>query len=200
MDTRSIPRRTRRSSQSGMSVVRAGLLTGLVGAGAVALWLLLVDTVLGQPLATPALLGSTLLGIGTAGEPATGLVVVAAYSAFHVALFSAVGVGIVWFARLTTRFPSLLYPGTVLFAFLEVGFLLMVSVFAPEVIGELAPINLTVANAIAALAMGVFVWRTSPALRRSLRLRPLGALDEPLLAPAVVPSRSATKADGRYHA
>ena len=39
-------------------ILREGFIAGLIGAGAVALWFLIVDTIAGRPFFTPAMLGS----------------------------------------------------------------------------------------------------------------------------------------------
>src|SRR5207245_10649850 len=41
-------------------ILREGFIAGLIGAGAVALWFLIVDTVAGRPFFTPAMLGSAV--------------------------------------------------------------------------------------------------------------------------------------------
>ncbi len=41
-------------------MVREGLVAGLLGAGAVAVWFLLIDAITGRPLYTPAVLGSVV--------------------------------------------------------------------------------------------------------------------------------------------
>ena len=39
-------------------ILREGFIAGLIGAGAVALWFLIVDMIAGRPFFTPAMLGS----------------------------------------------------------------------------------------------------------------------------------------------
>src|SRR6059058_5833825 len=41
-------------------ILREGFIAGLIGAGAVALWFLIVDTIAGRPFFTPAMLGSAV--------------------------------------------------------------------------------------------------------------------------------------------
>jgi len=41
-------------------IMREGFIAGLIGAGAVALWFLIVDVIAGRPFFTPAMLGSAV--------------------------------------------------------------------------------------------------------------------------------------------
>src|SRR5437762_123646 len=41
-------------------ILREGFIAGLIGAGAVALWFLIVDVIAGRPFFTPAMLGSAV--------------------------------------------------------------------------------------------------------------------------------------------
>src|SRR5207247_4816063 len=73
-------------------ILREGFIAGLIGAGAVALWFLIVDTVAGRPFFTPAMLGSAVFwGVH---DPA--LVVIEysriiGYTMIHVSAFLIVG-------------------------------------------------------------------------------------------------------------
>ena len=75
------------------SVVYEGLMTGLIGAGAVAAWFLVVDTVSGRPFFTPAVLGSAMFfGLREASAVTIGVQAVAAYTVVHVIAFFAMGI------------------------------------------------------------------------------------------------------------
>jgi hypothetical protein len=74
-------------------ILLEGLVAGLIGAGAVAAWFLIVDTIGGRPFFTPAVLGSAATtGLRDPSEVVIGFQSVAAYTAFHVLAFFAVGV------------------------------------------------------------------------------------------------------------
>src|SRR5207237_708962 len=45
-------------------ILREGFIAGLIGAGAVALWFLIVDVIAGRPFFTPAMLGSAAFWLG----------------------------------------------------------------------------------------------------------------------------------------
>ena len=42
------------------SIVRDGLVAGLIGAGGVAIWFLVIDAISGRPFFTPSVLGSAM--------------------------------------------------------------------------------------------------------------------------------------------
>ena len=73
-------------------ILREGFIAGLIGAGAVALWFLVVDVIAGRPFFTPAMLGSAVFwGVR---DPA--LVVIEysriiGYTMIHVSAFIIVG-------------------------------------------------------------------------------------------------------------
>ena len=75
------------------SVLREGVLAGLSGAAAIAIWFLLLDTMRGAPLATPALLGSHLLqAVGVGSTSVRIATQVLSYTVVHFGLFILVGI------------------------------------------------------------------------------------------------------------
>ena len=63
------PSQAEESSQASRDVTRLyqeGLIAGLVGAATVAIWFLIIDTIQGRPLYTPAVLGAALFHRGAA--------------------------------------------------------------------------------------------------------------------------------------
>ena len=74
------------------SVLREGLLAGLAGAAAVALWFFVHDLLAGEPLRTPALLGAALFG-GIRQPSAAGVhaALVLKYTVVHVVVFALFG-------------------------------------------------------------------------------------------------------------
>ncbi len=133
--------------------------SGAIGGAVVALFFLLVDSLNGQPLFTPTLMGSVLFG-GVAAEAVTDvrLDMVAWYSVVHVAVFGALGLGIAFLVReveLHSRHPGLLF--LVLFLIFEVGFLVAAWVFLPGVVAQLGASVVALANLLAAGAMALFL-------------------------------------------
>ena len=73
-------------------VFKGGLIAGLVGAGTIALWFLIIDMGRGQPFFTPGALGSALfLGSSDPSAVNVSLATVAGYSILHIGAFFATG-------------------------------------------------------------------------------------------------------------
>lgn len=69
-------------------VIREGVAVGLIGAGSIGAWFLLVDIIAGRPFFTPAILGSAVFF--DLRDPATvtiGVQPVLAYTAVHILVF-----------------------------------------------------------------------------------------------------------------
>lgn len=146
-----------------------GLIVGLVGAGAVAGWFLLVDIASGRPLYTPAALGSALfLGAEGPAEVQRSVPIVIAYSVVHALAFWAAGALLVWVARQVERIPQLAYLVLLALILLEaVSFGVLVAV-GEWVLGSLSVWSIGVGNLLAVLAMAGWVWRTRPELREGV--------------------------------
>lgn len=155
-------------------VLARGLVTGLIGAIAVAVWFFVLDLAAGAPLRTPAALGSLLL-LGAAGpaEVTVSFGLVATYTVVHFAAFVVAGVVLVALAEQVERAPAMallvVLAGIVLEG-LVVGTL---AVGAEWVLGTLGWWSVVVGNLISVLAMGWQVWRTHPSLQRRLLHEPL---------------------------
>ncbi|HUF25770.1 MAG TPA: hypothetical protein VMM18_02215 [Gemmatimonadaceae bacterium] len=150
----------------GHSVVREGAIAGAIGASAVAVWFLVVDIIAGEPLYTPALLGRalfSLFGPVPAGE--TAALHIVGYTIFHFAAFVAVGMLVVRMVHWAHSEPSVLAGFLMLFVAFQLGFYGFVTLLAQQdVLGALAWWQIGAANLIAALFMGIYIWRTHPAL------------------------------------
>ena len=146
-----------------------GLVTGLVGAAAVAVWFFGLDLAVGAPLRTPAALGSALL-LGAAGPGAVPVTfgIVATYTVVHVAAFIVAGVVLVALAEQVERVPAMALVVALAFIVLEALMLATLSVSADWVLGTLGWWSVAVGNLVAVLAMGWQVWRTHPGLQRRL--------------------------------
>jgi hypothetical protein len=155
-------------------VVARGLVTGLIGAIAVAAWFFVLDLAAGAPLRTPAALGSALL-LGAAGpaEVAVSLGLVATYTVVHFAAFAVAGLVLVALAEQVERAPAMALLVVLAGIVLEGLVVATLATGAEWALGTLGWWSVVVGNLIAVLAMGWQVWRTHPTLRRRL-------LDEPL--------------------
>ena len=160
-------------------IMREGFIAGLIGAGLVALWFLIVDVIAGRPFFTPAMLGSAVFwGVR---DPA--LVVVEysriiGYTMIHVSAFIIVGTIAALLAAEVEVAPPTLYLLVVFFAIFEFGFYVTVAILAQPLLGSLAWWNVAIGNAIAAFGMGFYLWRVHPKIAQTLRLHPLGETDE----------------------
>lgn len=98
-----------------------------------------------------------------------------AYTAVHFGAFLLLGIGLVRLVRWAARESIVRYALLQLFLVFEVFFygLLML---ASQATRTLFPFwTVLIGNTLAALAMGVYLWRMHPEFRRLLRETPLGA-------------------------
>lgn len=87
-------------------ILSRGLIAGLIGATILAVWFLMIDTLRGQPFATPSFLAGVLAGAETT-DPSPSLVVF--YTLLHYAAFALVGLAMAWLiAKLEACPPVLL--------------------------------------------------------------------------------------------
>jgi hypothetical protein len=157
------------------SVMSEGIDVGIIGALAVAIWFLILDTIAGHPFQTPSLLGQVVLfGDST---PDTSQVVFGAilvYTAFHFAVFALVGMGLVALVHWGEHEPVVRYAFLPVFLVFEVLFYGLLEVFS-ERTKELFPFwAVLVANTLAAVCMGVYLWLRHPDFRAACRETPLG--------------------------
>ena len=150
-------------------IVRDGVISGVLGATAVAIWFFIVDLIAGRPLFTPEMLGDVFLGMfgASPGFPVT----VIFYTIVHYAAFIAVGMLVTVILRVSRRTPSVLGGFLILFVAFEVGFHGVVAMLSEGTpLGQLAWTQILVGNLLAALLMGAYLWRAYPEVGRRLRL------------------------------
>src|SRR3989337_2754521 len=98
-------------------IVREGFVAGLIGAAAVALWFLIVDTVAGRPFFTPAMLGDALFwGQRDPSQVSVAFPTVVGYTMVHVIAFGIVGMIAAFLAYEVELFPMTLLIVIVFFA------------------------------------------------------------------------------------
>jgi hypothetical protein len=155
--------------------IREGLITGVIGAAAVAIWFLIYDVITGRILFTPAALGSAVfLGARGAADVQITAVTVLGYSALHVTAFVLTGLvaaGVVAAAEEYTE--AVLLGGVLLLVTFEAFSIGMFSILAYWLVETLTWKNILGANAVAALCMGGYLYYRHPALARDLRQREL---------------------------
>lgn len=148
------------------ALVAEGVVIGAIGAGAIALWFLVLDAADGRPLFTPAALGSALLlGAQTPGDVHITLGIVAAYTMLHLLAFFAVGVALAWGARQLERTPGFWVVTLLGVIMLEALFIGVMTSLAMWVLGAIGLWAVVVGNVVAVAAMGYRIWTTRPELR-----------------------------------
>jgi hypothetical protein len=145
------------------NTVKEGIISGVLGATAVALWFFVADIIAGEPLRTPLLLATAAANVfgGEVGDAA--LFAVLAYTVFHYAVFIGVGLGISKLLAATNRAPGHFAGIFLMFAVVEAGFYAMCLMLSmPEVIGALAWYQILAANLLASLVMGTYLLGRHP--------------------------------------
>jgi hypothetical protein len=171
------------------STIREGILVGLAGAAAAALWYLLTDLLAGAPLRTPNTLGQVFIQADSNPAPqAIRAGAVAGYTVLHFLTFALIGVVVTWLVHLVIRERSLRMG---LWLGLIIGFTwfaLSTYLLTPAT-GYRTPWWSTVgAAAVGSLGVVLLLWRRHPQLRRSLDDAPLGDEDE-IESPGAPPGR-----------
>lgn len=143
-----------------------GFIAGALGALTVALWFLILDLVQGDPLHTPALLGTALLEGAEAAAEMEGAHpdVVAVYSGIHMGLFALFGVAIAWAIRAFKRTPAIGYLLVFAFVLFEFGFYVVILAVGQPVVGSVSAWAVLAGNLLAALVMGGYFLVRNPDL------------------------------------
>lgn len=147
------------------TVLIEGFITGIIGAGIVAAWFLLLDTLTHQPLWTPSLLG-TVLFRGPEAAAANHAVIdpgmVAGYTIVHHVAFIVVGVLASFLISEMERIPPLGIALLFLFVFVETGFLIFVLSIGGPLLEGISLWGVAVANLLAATGMAGYLWYRHP--------------------------------------
>ncbi len=141
------------------STLTEGVVAGLAGAGAVALWFFVADLVAGAPLRTPMLLGAVLFeGARSMAEvvPSTGLVV--KYTVLHAVAFVLFALVIAGLMKLADREVRLFFVVFALLCCFQVAVLAMVAALAGWLLTPIPAWSLIGANLFATVAMMGVIW------------------------------------------
>lgn len=144
-------------------IAEDGFFCGVLGAAIVALWYLVLDSLAGRPLYTPALLGTLLFqnGADLANvhvQPA----IVAWYTAVHALAFLCAGMIAAWLAAQFERFPAVGIAMLFLFVMFETAFIIFALAIGKNILGSLGLWTVAVANLLAALTMAAYLWWKHP--------------------------------------
>ncbi|MEP7384514.1 MAG: hypothetical protein ABI910_22765 [Gemmatimonadota bacterium] len=137
-----------------------GVVVGLIGATAVAVWFFIIDLVAGHPFFTPYGLGSMLQGFFGVQTPASIPATILMYTIFHYLAFILVGLIFAAIFNAAEREPSIMVGFIILFVALELGFFgLTVLVRESSALRQIAWYQIGAANLVASIAMGTYLVR-----------------------------------------
>ena len=143
-----------------VEILGDGTMAGVIGASALALFMLLVDTARREALYTPSVMGSALLR-GVPPSEATGidLSMVAGFSILHGAAFIGVGILAAWATAMRHASVATFTLAIALFAVLELGFLFTCALLQPALLEAVGVAPATVGNLLAAIGMAAYLHR-----------------------------------------
>jgi len=111
--------------------LREGVITGFIGATAIAVWFLIVDTIAGHPFYTPIFLGKgvvSVLGKNMMGD--TAFTQVLGYTVFHYVAFFIVGIVLTVIVHQAEHTPGILAGLLVAFVMMTLGFYMIAAAFS----------------------------------------------------------------------
>ena len=150
------------------TILTEGFITGIIGAGVVAAWFLLLDTIQHEPLYTPSLLGTVLFKGSDAASAAHTVDpgMVAAYTIVHHLAFVGVGIVASFLVAEMEHVPPLGIALLFLFVIFETGFLIFLLAVGEPFLGRggIALWGVAVANLLAAAGMASYLWYRHPRL------------------------------------
>ena len=163
------------------SVLREGIVAGLIGAAVVAVWFLFFDLARGRPFLTPGLLGGAVFRGVPIGLEIT-VANVLGYTLIHGLAFIAFGVVAASLLAASEREPTLFVAFVILFAAFEVFFFGAVGALGRFMLGVLVWWAILIGNLLASLAMLWYFFRAHRALPRTLVGSWGGVLGEGIVA------------------
>jgi hypothetical protein len=142
------------------SILLEGVLVGLAGATAVALWFLIVDLAVGVPFRTPALLAAALFeGVRDVDAVTVTAGRVLKYTVVHGIAFIAFGLFVAGLFALVDRDRRVLFFVFMLFCCFEVAFLFVVMVLFEWLLKDMSPWLVLTGNALATAVMLAILFR-----------------------------------------
>jgi hypothetical protein len=154
------------------SSIREGVIAGSLGATTIAIWFLILDVVSGHPFYTPDLLGRGLISVlgKPPAMPDTTATHVFAYTLFHYVAFFLVGVIIAWLVHQSAHTPAVLAGLLLMFVVFELGAYEVTGLFTETRFGGMAWYQIFIANLLATVVMGWYMWARHPNLKRDLNV------------------------------
>jgi len=168
MTVRSLTTEAGAPARSEVAVYVEGMLAGIAGAAAIALWFLILDAFEGRPLYTPTMLGTVLFhGAGTPVDIKSlppSFETVVSFTWVHTLIFLLIGMAAAKLVEVAERDPNLGFGVIILFVVFQFGFLQVSMIVASQVLDALAWPAVMGGNLIAAAAMAAVLWRRHPRL------------------------------------
>jgi hypothetical protein len=153
-----------------LAIVEDGILSGVIGALAVAVWFLIFDVAAGDPFYTPSLLGTFLfLGKSVEEVGAVNVTMVFAYTGLHGFLFLLAGTAIAWMFSQIERNPQFGLVLLLVFLVFEAVIFGFEVAIVPALVGALGAWAVGLANLLAAVAMFWFLLLRRPGAMAQLR-------------------------------
>jgi hypothetical protein len=150
-------------------VYQDGIVAGILGALAVALWFLIFDSLRGQPLYTPSVLGTALFGRGASLAPLEAAPVsmdmVLMFTWVHGLVFAGLGGVAARLLAVAERSPHVGFGIILLFVIFEACFTMAAYLLAAPILHALTWPAVVIANLLAAAVMAGYLWWRHPALR-----------------------------------
>jgi len=157
------------SDVSDRPVLEDGMVTGLIGAGTVAVWFLLLDSLRGLSFFTPTLLGSVIFDRMPAADVTdVSVKTVFAYSGLHVIMFLMVGWCVAWIFREFEAHPPFGLVYLLTFLLFEVIVFGLEVAMMPDVLGIIGTWAVAIGNILSLIAMFGFLMRRHPDSMNSL--------------------------------
>ena len=152
-----------------VSLYQEGMIAGVLGAIAVAVWFLVLDSLSGRPFWTPTVLGTALFrqssGLDSPQTLPVSSEMVLMFSWVHGMVFAALGGLAARLLGYVESHPSAGFGVLLLFVIFQFGFIAVATVFAEPVLRVLSAWSILVANLVAAAVMAAFLWRRHPRLQ-----------------------------------
>jgi hypothetical protein len=165
------------------SVLREGIVAGVIGAAVVAIWFFVFDLLRGRPFLTPTLLGSfVFFGVNTPAGVTPSAGPILGYTVLHGLAFIAFGIVAATMMAMSEREPSLFIAFVILFVAFEVFFFGVLSIVGDAMQAALVWWAVLVGNLLASIAMLWFFFRAHRALPRMLVGSWGGVLQEGVVA------------------
>ncbi len=134
-----------------------GIIAGVIGAGILAVWFLILDTLKNQPLYTPTLLGFALFRSNHAAWElntiAVSVEMTLMYTWVHLLVFVGVGGVVSWLLHYAESDANFGFAVLLLFVFFEFAFVGMAFLLAEPILGLLAWPAVLAGNLLAAAGM-----------------------------------------------